>query len=186
MDRKLYDEVLAVLNIADETERRRHQHRLPLEQYSLSEHEYYFTICARQHGTPFTNPVLAQQVIDALLWYRDHYQWRLFCYCLMPDHLHFINQMTEDSTLTYNAGARGTVAKGMLDWVGNYKSFTTNQCWWKLGGCGKLWQKSSFDRVIRYNDSVDDAVNYVLNNPVRKGLVEEWTQYPFAAIVDEW
>ena len=114
MDRKLYDEVLAVLNIADETERRRHQHRLPLEQYSLSEHEYYFTICARQHGTPFTNPVLAQQVIDALLWYRDHYQWRLFCYCLMPDHLHFINQMTEDSTLTYNAGA--PITGGGLDY----------------------------------------------------------------------
>jgi len=35
-------------------------------------------------------------------------------------------------------------------------------------------------------DSSEDAVRYVLNNPVRKGLVEVWDQYPYAAIVDPW
>ena len=76
--------------------------------------------------------------------------------------------------------------EGVLEHVARFKSFTTTQCWWKIGGHHNLWQKSSYDSVIRYNDSVEDAVAYVLNNPVRKGLVEYWEQYPYAAIVDQW
>jgi REP element-mobilizing transposase RayT len=49
-----------------------------------------------------------------------------------------------------------------------------------------LWQKSSYDRVIRYNETVEAAVNYVLNNPIRKGIVDRWEDYPFSAIIDSW
>ncbi len=55
-----------------------------------------------------------------------------------------------------------------------------------MGGTGPLWQRSSYDRVIRYNKSIEAAVFYVLNNPVRKGLVEDWQQYPYSALVDPW
>jgi len=58
-----------------------------------------------------------------------------------------------------NAGARGIVAEGILDHLGRFKSFTTQQCWWKQGGAGQLWQTSSYDRVIRYNDSFENS-NY--------------------------
>jgi len=40
--------------------------------------------------------------------------------------------------------------------------------------------------VIRQNDSIEAAVDYVLRNPVRKGLVAEWNDYPYARIVDTW
>lgn len=33
---------------------------------------------------------------------------------------------------------------------------------------------------------METAVYYVLENPVRKGLVECWEEYPFAAVVDRW
>ena len=61
--RAQYDEVLALLKARDT---RRNPHRLPVEQYSLSEGEFFFTICARHHGQPFTNHTLAMRIIDAL------------------------------------------------------------------------------------------------------------------------
>ena len=83
-------------------------------------------------------------------------------------------------------GVRGIVPEGILDQVGTFKRFTTTQIWWKQGGAGRLWQRSSYDHVIRYNKSVEPVVHYVLNNPVRKGLVRDWEDYPYSAIEDRW
>lgn len=40
--------------------------------------------------------------------------------------------------------------------------------------------------MFRYDESMQKAAWYILNNPVRKGLVAEWQDYPYAAIVDSW
>lgn len=40
-----------------------------------------------------------------------------------------------------------------------------------------IWQEESFDRVIRSSESLDAKVSYILDNPVRKGLVGDWREY---------
>ena len=181
-----YRELITFLNAGDEEQRRRKLHRLPHEQYTFSENEFFFTICARHLSAPFTNHTLAQMITQSLFWCREHYGWYMFCYCLMPDHLHFIVRLLDAERKQLNAGARGLLMEGILEQVGRFKSYTTSQCWWKLGGQGPLWQKSSYDHVIRYNDSVEEAARYVINNSVRKNMVECWDQYPYAGIVDPW
>lgn len=85
-----YNEVIAYLNSQDT---RRNPHRIGLERYSWSDCEYFFTICARDSTHPFIDAYLAKAIIDALLWRKQYHGWHLFCYCLMPDHLHFIVQL---------------------------------------------------------------------------------------------
>jgi REP element-mobilizing transposase RayT len=160
-------------------------HRLPIELYSLTEYEFFFTVCARHQGSPFTTPALAHEVIKSLLWTRAHYKWQLFCYCLMPDHLHFVCRLTERDARIFNAGARGAQVEGILDHLGRFKSFTTNTSW-KHGFTGKLWQQSSHDRVLDMERPFEDVVLYTLRNPVRKGWVAEWEDWPHSAIVDQW
>ena len=43
-----------------------------------------------------------------------------------------------------------------------------------------LWQPSYFDHVLRDDEETKRAVRYVLENPVRKGLVTEFANYPFS------
>ncbi|MCC7210600.1 MAG: hypothetical protein IT451_02000 [Candidatus Brocadia sp.] len=45
---------------------------------------------------------------------------------------------------------------------------------------GKFWQTSFYDHFLRKEEDVRDTVMYVLNNPVRKGLVAEWREYPYS------
>ncbi|MDQ3815026.1 MAG: hypothetical protein M3347_13885 [Armatimonadota bacterium] len=125
-------------------------------------------------------------MVEALLWRKRHHNWTLYCYCLMPDHLHFLVKLPSGAQHYINAGARGIVPEGILDHIGHFKKYTTTQIWWKQGGSGLLWQRSSHDRVIRYNDSIEAVASYVLHNPVRKGLVDAWEDYPYAAIIDAW
>ncbi len=156
----------------------RKHHRLSMAVYAAIGYEFYFTVCARRHERPFENRALADKVIESLLWSKSHYQWLLFCYCLMPDHLHFVCRLTDAAVKLSNAGARGTIPEGVLDHLARFKSFTTSASW-KLGFDGVLWQKSSYDRVLDMEKPFEQVVQYVLDNPVRKGLVKDWTEWPF-------
>jgi REP element-mobilizing transposase RayT len=128
---------------------------------------------------------LAKQVIESLLWTKQRYQWHLYCYCLMPDHLHFVCRLMDADVKMINAGARGAVPEGVLEHLARFKSYTTNKAW-KLGFQGQLWQKSSYDRVLDLERALLEVIEYVLNNPVRKGLVKEWSEWPYSAIIDAW
>ena len=75
---------------------KRRLHRLSPAIYSKTEYEFFFTVCARHQVATFLNRALATQVVDSLLWTRQRYQWLLFCYCLMPDHLHLVCRLTND------------------------------------------------------------------------------------------
>ncbi len=160
-------------------------HRLPVATYALGNCEYFFTINAHdRRKKPFTDPALAHGVVAALLATADRHSWKLYCFCLMPDHLHFVASLTESNSHEINAGFRGIVPVTIIDHIASFKRYTTTQLWWKLGGHGRLWQRSSYDRVIWHDDSPLAAIRYVLNNPVRAGLVKDWREYPYAGTVD--
>jgi REP element-mobilizing transposase RayT len=111
---------------------KRKQHRLPPAIYSTTEYAYYFTVCSQHNTKPFQNRTLADVVIESLLWTKQKHQWLLFCYCLMPDHLHFVCRLTDSEIKQINNGARGIQAEGVLDYLARFKSYTTNQAW-KIG-----------------------------------------------------
>ena len=48
----------------------------------------------------------------------------------------------------------------------------------KLNGrLGSVWQDESFDHVLRGNESLRETIEYIRQNPVRKGLVEKAEDY---------
>jgi hypothetical protein len=48
-----------------------------------------------------------------------------------------------------------------------------------LGRKGRVWQPESFDHVSRSSENLDAQIGYLLENPVRLGLVAEWINYPW-------
>jgi len=44
---------------------------------------------------------------------------------------------------------------------------------------GRVWQPESFDHVVRSSESLQKKVQYLLENPVRQGLVARWENYPW-------
>src|SRR5688572_5150094 len=104
-------------------------HRLPQAIYSDPMYEFFFTICARHQGTPFLREEVATLTVESLLWTRKRYAWKLFCFCLMPDHLHIVCKLTEREARSLNAGARGIIPEGVLEHLGRFKSYTTTRSW---------------------------------------------------------
>ncbi|PYX31756.1 MAG: hypothetical protein DMG80_09610 [Acidobacteria bacterium] len=44
---------------------------------------------------------------------------------------------------------------------------------------GPVWQQESFDHVLRSEESLDQKIEYLCNNPVRAGLVSSPDRYPW-------
>jgi len=90
----------------------------------------------------------------------------VYTYCLMPDHLHYLV---------------GPVQEGVsvLVFSDQFKGKTTNRSW-QHGWRGKLWQPRSYDHIVRVEEDLRQIAEYILNNPVRKGLVDHAEDWPWS------
>jgi len=127
-------------------------------------------------------PELAELVEHTLLHFQGE-RYRLFAWCVMPNHVHVLFQAKEGWT--------------MSKVVATWKSYTGRRISPFLHqsnpgsaghqpGCSsaglvpggpRVWHRSYFDRYIRDNGHFAAVVNYIHNNPVKAGLVkraEEW------------
>jgi len=138
--------------------------------YSDPNHVYFLTICARHLSFPFLNAALADEVISSLHHLRRGKGIPLYCYCLMPDHLHMVVSPSEST---------GSVSKV----VQGFKSFTTRRAWGH-GIKGKLWQKSFYDHIVRKEEDLRSICEYILANPVRRGLVGKAEDWPYSGLPD--
>jgi REP element-mobilizing transposase RayT len=48
-----------------------------------------------------------------------------------------------------------------------------------LGTEGPVWQEESFDHVLRSDESLEEKLEYIRQNPVRRGLVKTPEEYPW-------
>jgi len=85
-------------------------------------------------------------------------------YCFMPDHQHLIIMGTKTDSDIWKAITR-------------YKQKTG--FWMSQNKADIRWQKDFYDHVIRRHVDLKTQVKYILDNPVRKGLVSSWREYPF-------
>ena len=112
------------------------------------------------------NSEIARLVEGAFLAF-DGARYRLHAWTVMPNHVHvLISSMTGFSV--------GSV-------VGSWKRFTARQANARLGRVGAFWQEDYWDRFIRNDEHFAAAVGYIDANPVKAGLVEAATLWPWGS-----
>lgn len=85
--------------------------------------------------------------------------YKLICYCIMPNHIHLVFRLMSET-------------QSVSDIMKMIKGATARECNKLLKRTGKFWQVESFDRLIRDANEMYNIINYVLNNPVKAGLVD--------------
>ncbi len=129
--------------------------------------DVHLTLCAAQTNA-FANTETARLVCVNVEFYCSKLGFELYGYCLMPDHMHMLLSPVKSRTPV------GT-------WLRQFKSFTTRQHQLRTGE-PQLWQRSAHDHVCRTGETAETVLTYIINNPVRAGLVERWQDWPWTKV----
>lgn len=96
------------------------------------------------------NTEVRRIVTDAFLFFNEK-RYILHALVVMPNHVHTLLTPTE--------------GYDVMTTIGNIKSFTATKINKMLRKHERLWQKDSFDRIIRSADDFSTKLNYIIHNP---------------------
>jgi putative transposase len=123
-----------------------------------------FTLCIQDKKQAFTEATLVKTFIEMLTSVTDISLYKIPVYCFMPDHLHLLIQGISNKSDVWKA----TV------------SFKQKTGFWLSSNKPEIkWQKDFYDHVIRADAKLGTHIRYILDNPVRKGLITTWQEHPY-------
>ena len=141
-----------------------YRRRLPHLQRDNKPH--FVTFCTFQR---WQLPETAREIVINSCLHDNATQYDLRAAVVMPDHVHLILVPLVNET-----EKRTWTMPEILDAVKGASAHLINN---HLSRRGPVWQQESFDHVLRSSESLDAKVQYVLDNPVRRGLVANSAEY---------
>jgi putative transposase len=135
---------------------------LPIREIFNTSVIVYLTVCTKRR-----KPILADDKAHALLLeaWRAAGAWLVGRYVIMPDHLHLFCAPTEHDSLP------------ITNWITFWKSYATRR--WPNSGESPVWQRHFWDTQLRRSESYEQKWQYVVENPVRAGLVARSEDWPY-------
>ena len=132
---------------------------------------------ATEGPTWLSNYAVADLVAEALH-YRDAKQYRLDTFSIMPNHVHAV----------FAPLMKGAVPQSLSSIMHSLKRNTAKRANELLGRSGTSWEHETFDHYIRNQGERKRIVRYVLENPVKAGLVRTWQEWPWNYVrdTDRW
>ena len=125
---------------------------------------YFLTLCTFERHRHFVSRMIVSSVHQQFMRTATRFEFAILAYCFMPDHLHLLAEgVGEHSDLP----AFVALAKQRAAFVTRVTLPT------------HLWQKGYFERVLRDDDDTFNVARYVVQNPLRAGLVRSAADYPF-------
>jgi REP element-mobilizing transposase RayT len=101
---------------------------------------------------------VADIVADALRRF-DNQRYRLFAWCVMPNHVHLVVRVFPGHSLA--------------EFIHSWKSFTAKQANALLNRSGSFWQREYYDHLVRDEGEFERALRYIAENPA-KARLQNW------------
>ena len=130
----------------------------------LGFYRYFLTFCCHENQVLFTNDAAVDLVMSQLSRAAAVEQFAILAYCFMPDHLHLLAEGLAESS----DGLRFIARAKQLSGFHYAHSFRR-----------RLWQRYGYEHVLRGDEDTRRVARYILENPVRAGLVTSAEDYPF-------
>jgi putative transposase len=125
---------------------------------------YLVTACAYERLALLVSPPCFDIIRKQLLQSATAHGFSVLAYCVMPDHVHLlVEALAEDACL--------------LPFVAGFKQ-RTGFAFRRFAG-EPLWQDGFHDHILRADECARSVARYLLENPVRAGLVRHPLEWPY-------
>jgi putative transposase len=125
---------------------------------SLPGQVYHVTTVTLGRQPIFSDLRAARLLINALWEAQARGEATTLAFVIMPDHMHWLLQLAEETSLS-----------GL---VGAVKAVTAHQAG------EKIWQRGFHDHALRQDEDLVEVARYIVANPLRAGLVQRLGDYP--------
>jgi putative transposase len=115
---------------------------------------------------------VAQLVADSMH-YLNGRVYRLDAFCVMSNHVHAVFAPLPLSTETNEYQPISAIMHSL-------KRHTAKEANRLLNRTGSFWEHESYDHYVRDQAEWERIVNYVINNPVKAGLIVDWSKWPYS------
>jgi putative transposase len=99
--------------------------------------------------------------------YADKYQFNLWAYCLMSNHIHLLAVPQVQDSLAFGIGLVNQ----------NYTRYINR----KYLRSGRLWQNRFFSCIVDTDEHLGEVARYIENNPVKAGMIAEARNYKWSS-----
>jgi len=108
-----------------------------------------------------------EKYLTLLRRYKRRYGIRIFGYCLMPNHVHFVMQAERKDLLSSNMRALQRAYSAYFS--GKYRN------------SGHIWQGRFKNKVILKDKYLLDCILYIESNPLRANMVSSMHEYAWSS-----
>lgn len=119
------------------------------------------------HGECFLIKFENARIVEDALLHFDNERYFLLSWVIMPNHVHVLVKIIDGYILS--------------DIVHSWKRYSARMINRKLVRTGRLWQREYWDRYIRSEDHLNNAINYIHMNPVKAGFVDNPENWQFSS-----
>jgi len=154
------------------------------EEHIRQEQKRYFgnfdkQLDQEQYGScHLRKPAVAEVVAQHLHKY-DGQWYDLHAYCIMPNHVHLLIdmscQLSKTDIFIDDIPDNYQQLHKVMQRIKGASARAANTV---LGRNGQFWMKDSYDHYIRNEKEWRNIEAYILNNPVKAGLVKCWEDWP--------
>jgi REP element-mobilizing transposase RayT len=146
---------------------------------------YFITTTSRNFIPLFNNCEVREIVYSSLKFLKGKYRYKIVGYCLVPDHIHLMIQAEGDLDVSrVMADFKRFTAHEIYN---NFKKNKDNY-WLKIlensaykGQGFSVWQETFRSEVVYEDKFLQKQLNYIHNNPVRRGLVKNAVDWPHSS-----
>ena len=125
------------------------------------------------------NPGIAKLVADSIH-YWDKRAYELLAFCIMPNHVHLVISSGTASTIPLpEFPMKGQTSYHLTNILSSIKKYSAHNANRLLHRSGPFWQSESYDHIIRDEEELERTILYVLDNPAKAGLTNDWKEWPW-------
>jgi len=145
--------------------------RLPHFERPWGKYAVSFSTHKRRQMIPRERDVVLQSILHA----HEHGQYELFAACVMLDDVHLL---FEPQVKDQDAEGQA-VFWSLTEILHGIKSVTAHRINKAAGTRGPVWEKESFDRLIRSESDLQEKFSYICRNPWDSHVAEQNEDYPW-------
>ncbi len=136
---------------------------------------------AQSGSLALKRPEVAEIVVDKLCQYDNQYYY-LVAYSIMANHVHILIDLSAQIPSDGSDFIEENYVQlsKVMQLIKGSSSIKINKLLNQQGT--SFWQEENFDRYIRNDKHRQSVINYILNNPVKAGIVTHWEEHPYTKL----